>query len=83
LPKKGIKDWARVYEKTSLGPTTKICTSASTSTDHYEGIQTTYLWCETLEERSNALLLDHLLDDSHTSDLRVEVGILDTCLDNI
>jgi hypothetical protein len=42
-----------------------------------------YLWCETLEERAHSLLLDHLLDDGNTSDLRVEVGVLDTCLDDI
>lgn len=43
----------------------------------------TYLWRETLEERANTLRLDHFLDDGATPDSRVEVGVLDTCLDDV
>jgi hypothetical protein len=65
-----------VYEKTSLGPTTRICSSVHTPL-------TTHLGRQSLEERSHAFRLDHLPDDGHTADLRVEVGILNTRLDNV
>lgn len=43
----------------------------------------THLRGQTLEERANALVLDHFLDDRHTADLRAEVGVLDTRLDDV
>lgn len=77
LPKKGIKLWARVYEKTSLGPTTRICHSARIIPI------LTHLRGKTLEESADTLLLDHLSDDGHAADLRVEVGVLDSGLDDV
>jgi hypothetical protein len=43
----------------------------------------THLWCQTLEESAHTLRLDHLLDNGSTADVRVEVGILDTGLDDV
>lgn len=40
----------------------------------------TDLWGKTLEESRHALLLDHVLDNVHSTHLRVEVCVLDTGL---
>lgn len=47
------------------------------------GATATHLGGKTLEERAETLLLDHLLDDSDTRDVGVEVGVLDTGLDDV
>jgi len=80
LPKYGIKVWARVYEKTSLGPTTKIFHELVFQTYRHSS---THLRGQTLEESTHTFRLDHISDNGHTADLRVEVGILDTGLDDI
>ena len=54
------------------------------STLHPRGTNgSTYLWRQSLEECSDTFLLDHLPDDGHSSDLRVEVGVLDSGLDDV
>lgn len=43
----------------------------------------THLRGQTLEERPQTLLADHIPNDSHAGDVAVEVGVLDTGLDDV
>ena len=69
-----------MYEKTSLGPTTKIYHELL---PHPKKVFSAHLWGQTLEEGIDTLGLDHFSDNGHTADLRVEVGVLDTGLDDV
>lgn len=43
----------------------------------------THLGSKTLEERTETLSADHVADDGHSRNVGVEVGVLDTGLDNV
>lgn len=98
IPKRGIKVWAKVNEKTSytgmsifdrirgnsgtLGPTTRIWIERISIVTAWFGTEI-YFWSQALEKRTDAFLSNQIFEDFGTADLRLEILLLYSRLDDI